>query len=214
LVENGRIIVTSFEQASKNERKCLLDDAIHSKLAWKLMGLSGFLAEAAVNTDDESLIRAAILLHVIEDFRVDYRENYLRLALVAYASKMIDVDLKPVVMSVDYFASERAKKYLRDFVSRNDDLNRPESFGIKVEITDGLLRFVPVWSQKGIRLKWSMSFHFFLLCFHVILSSAQNINDTDPMPLNALRPARAHAVRPYRGAGVGCVGSVNPKGIP
>lgn len=119
-------------------------EAINSTLAMKLLGLSGFMAEAAVNADDESLIRAAILLHVVEDFRKDYRENYRYLVLIAHASKKIGVDLKSLIASVDHIASERAKKCLRDFVSRGDDLNRLESFGIKAEIADGVFHFAPV----------------------------------------------------------------------
>lgn len=142
-VENARVIATSFEQTSETERDRLLV-VINSALAMKLLGLSGFVAEAAVNADDESLIRTAIILHVVEDFRKDYRENYRYLVLIAHASKRIGVDLKFVIASVDHIASGRAKKCLSDFVSRNDDLNRLESFGIKAEVVDGGFRFAPM----------------------------------------------------------------------
>lgn len=142
-VENGRVIAKSFEQASEIERIRLLA-TINSTLAIKLLALSGFMAEAAVNAADEPLLRAAILLHVIEDFRKDYRENYRYLVLITHASKKIGVDLKSVVGSIENIASERAKKCLSDFVSRDDDLNRLDSFGIKEEVTNGAFRFAPI----------------------------------------------------------------------
>lgn len=142
-IENGRVIATSYEQSTQSERDHL-QEIISPTLTMKLLGLSGFMVEAAVSSHDASLIRSAVILHIIEDFRNDYRENYRYLVLIAYASKLLGVDLKFVVASVESFASERAVKYLRDFVSRNDDLNRLESFGIRADIADGVLHFVPV----------------------------------------------------------------------
>lgn len=140
-IEIGRFVSASFEHASKSERGRLLA-AVQPALAMKLLGLSGFMAEAAVNSRDESLIRSAILLHVIEDFRSDYRENYRYLVLIAHASKLLGVDLKSIVASIEGVASERAGKCLGDFVSRDDSLNRLDSFGIKAEIDGGVFRFV------------------------------------------------------------------------
>lgn len=142
-VENGRIIAASFAQSSESERDRILE-VLPPSLVMKLLGLSGFMAETAVNSHDRSLIRSAILLHVIEDFRKDYRENYRYLVLIAHASKMLGVDLKSVVASVEDVASERARKCLRDFVSRDEHLNRLECFGIRADAADGVFRFVPV----------------------------------------------------------------------
>lgn len=142
-VENGRVIAASFEQSSESERDRILE-TLSPSLVMKLLGLSGFMAETAVNSHDGSLIRSAILLHVIEDFRKDYRENYRYLVLIAHASKMLGIDLKSVVASVEDVASERTGKCLKDFVSRDDNLNRLESFGIRADTANGVFRFVPV----------------------------------------------------------------------
>lgn len=142
-IDNGIVIATSFAQSTEKDRNRLLE-AISSSLTMKLLGLSGFMAETAVNSHDESLIRSAVLLHIVEDFRKDYRENYRYLVLIAHASKMLGVDLKSIVASVEEVASERAGRYLRDFVSRDDDLNKLESFGIRADIAEGVFRFVPL----------------------------------------------------------------------
>jgi hypothetical protein len=141
-VENGRVIAESFERSSESERERLLD-AVSPSLAMKLLGLSGFMAEAAINSLDKSLIRSSILLHVVEGFRKDYRENYRYLVLIAYASNQLGVDVKHEIESILHVASSCAAKCLKDFMSRDDDLNSLGSFGIKADVSGGVFRFVP-----------------------------------------------------------------------
>lgn len=141
-IENGRLIASSFEQLSESERR-RISEAISPSLVMKLLGLSGYAAEASINSKDVSLIRSAIIFHVIEDFRNDYRENYRHLALIAHAAKVLGADLRSVVVSVQDIASERAGKYLHDFAFRDEGLNRLSSFGIRDEVVEGAFRFVP-----------------------------------------------------------------------
>lgn len=142
-VENGRLIAESFEKSSEGERARLLG-AVSPSLAMKLLGLSGFMAEAAINSLDNSLIRSSILLHVVEDFRKDYRENYRYLVLIAYAANQLGVDIRHDFEFVEPLASERAAKFLKNFMYRDDDLNSLGAFGIKADASGGVFRFVPI----------------------------------------------------------------------
>jgi hypothetical protein len=142
-VDNGRIIAESFEKSSKAERLQILA-AVSPSLAMKLLGLSGFMAEAAINSRDNPLIRLSVLLHVVEDFRKDCRENYRYLALIAYASNQLGIDFKDQVESVESVVSERSAKHLKEFIFRGDDLNNLGSFGIKADVSGGVFRFMPM----------------------------------------------------------------------
>ena len=142
LFDTGLLIAASFEGASEEER-----NQIHAKitapLSLKLLGLSGLMAEEAINLHDKKFIRSAVVFHVMEGFRYDYRENYRYLALVLHASKVLDVDLKAVAESVDGIASDHSKRYLGSFLSRDDGLNKIESFGVRESIVSGRVVFIP-----------------------------------------------------------------------
>lgn len=142
-IRSGRVIAESFEQASECERGRIVE-TINSTLAMKLLVLSGYLAEAAINANDESIVRVATLLHVVEDFRNDCRENCRYLVLIAFASQRVGADFRSVVSSLDRVGSDRSKKCLSDFLSRDESLNRLESFGVKDEVVGGLFRFSPL----------------------------------------------------------------------
>lgn len=142
-IENGRLIAESFENSSESERACLLR-AVSPSVAMKLLVLSGFMAEEAINSLDKSLIRASMLLHAVEDFRKDYRENYRYLVLIAYAANQLGVDLRRETEIVERVASERAAKCLKDFISRDNTLNSLGSFGIKADFSSEKFRFVPI----------------------------------------------------------------------
>ena len=132
-----------FEKLSETERHqvCSL---IKQGLNMKLLSLSGFMAEAAINKNDASLIKPAIVLHMIENFQKDYRENIRYLVLVAFAAKKLGIDFHSFVSTLLPLASEPARKGILDFSARGDDLNQLSSFGMRENIDDGTFRFVPM----------------------------------------------------------------------
>lgn len=140
-VANGSALANAFERMSESDRVRSLQ-VISPALGMKLLALSGFMAEAAINHGDASWIRPALVLHTIEDFRKDYRENFRYLVLVAYASKQLGNNLHSEVESITGVASERARKFLTDFVVRDEELNRLEAFGMSAQVVDGVFRFV------------------------------------------------------------------------
>lgn len=143
IIQKGVRLTRTFEMLSVNERNQILA-LIQPELNKKLLALSGFIAEAAINNKDISLIRPAIILHVLNDFQKDYRENIRYLVLVAHAAKKLGVDFRSIVNLVLPLASERAKKGFLDFSARDDSLNKLSSFGMQEDTTDGTFRFVPI----------------------------------------------------------------------
>ncbi|WP_346316546.1 hypothetical protein [Chitinophaga sp. YIM B06452] len=132
-----------FINLNASERHQVLGDLPDNR-CWLLLDLSCGAAEMAINTNDTSWIRVGILAHIIEDFRIDYRENTRRLVLIDYACRVMNIKLKEVVDAVNDAASERAGKGLSDFCSRPPAINDPALFGIKVENRDGKIKFMPL----------------------------------------------------------------------
>ncbi len=141
--DKGLLLAKFFEGLSNTDRSSVLK-RLQANTANKLLPLSAFMAEKAIDTSDSSWIRAAVILHIIEDFRKDYRENIRYLVLIAYAAKEIKVDFHQIVSSVLSLASVRTHGHMNDFLARDDELNKLESFGIKAVKVNNKSRFVPV----------------------------------------------------------------------
>lgn len=131
----------SFERLSESEKAGLVS-YVSDEVAKKLLAFSAFFAELALATSEMRWIKGAIVLHVIEDFRKDYRENFRYLVLIAHAAKSIQADFSGVIQSVIGSASNRARDYLNDFVGRDQELNELDKFGVKVEVVNSQPRFV------------------------------------------------------------------------
>ncbi|MES2311624.1 MAG: hypothetical protein V4566_04935 [Pseudomonadota bacterium] len=142
-IDNGLSITEMYEALSPNERLAVREELAPS-LGPKLLALSGFMAEAAINNGDVLWLRAAIVLHLVEDFGKDYRENFRYLVLVAYAAERIGADITNIINSVLPMASVRSEGYLRDFSSRSRELNKLASFGIREELIGNHSKFVPI----------------------------------------------------------------------
>jgi hypothetical protein len=135
-------VVAAFKELSPADRSRVLN-SVSLGCGRKLLSLSGFLAEAAINNNDPQLIEIAVALHVLEGFQNDYRENIRYLVLIAYAAKHVGVDMSAVISSVLAISSGCAAKGLNDFKSRSEDLNNLASFYIRGEFVDGVFRFTP-----------------------------------------------------------------------
>jgi hypothetical protein len=142
-LENGLALTRAFEQLSAIDRSTVVAD-LTSGAAMRLLSLSAFMAEKAISTKDPVWVRAALLLHIIEDFRKDFRENIRYLVLIAYASKKIGVDIAEVVESLAPLASDRARSRMNEFAYRDEGLNDLQSFGVKAVKVNDETHFVPV----------------------------------------------------------------------
>ena len=131
----------AFERLPESEKSVLVSN-MSDEVAKKLLAFSAFFAELALATGEVRWVKGAIVLHVIEDFRKDYRENFRYLVLIAHAAKNIQADFVGVIQSVLGSASNRARGYLKDFVGRDQDLNELAKFGVKVEVVNSQPRFV------------------------------------------------------------------------
>jgi hypothetical protein len=121
-VEKAKLLGELFVRATAADKQAA-HELITQSNSMKLLAISAFCSEAAVNQKDPSLLRAAVLLHILEGFSRDYRDNYRYLVLVADASKRLEVDFSKLVASLNHLGSEHSKKSLDDFVNRDSSLN-------------------------------------------------------------------------------------------
>lgn len=143
LVELSKRLVFAFEKLNPVEKADFRETDSAKGLWKKLLPMSAYLAEIAIDSDNKDLIRVAVMLHIIEDFGYDYRENFRYLVLIDYAAQQLDVSFKAAVDTAIGVASERARKQLTGFATRDPELNRLSSFQIKATHSANGFRFVP-----------------------------------------------------------------------
>ena len=143
IVEKARQLALEFKALPPSERDFIKEE-LDSSVSHKLLSLSSYLAEFAINTKQSSWINTAITLHIIEDFRSDYRNNFRYLVLVAYAANKLGTNFSSIVDDILALASTRTKNYLHDFVGRDDSLNSLSSMGVKAAKVEGKVTFIPI----------------------------------------------------------------------
>jgi hypothetical protein len=142
-VEKGLLLTAAFEKLSLEERDKIVE-TLPDVLDMKLLALSGFMAEAAINTRNALFIKGALVLHLMENFRQDYRENIRYLVLIDFAADELGINFSLAADSLMNMASAQAKVHLNDFLGRDKGLNKLSSFGIKGEMINGQFHFSPL----------------------------------------------------------------------
>ncbi|MGI4792752.1 MAG: hypothetical protein ACRYG8_01445 [Janthinobacterium lividum] len=139
----GIDLAEGFLKLSADERSAL-HGALSNKVRFKLLVLSGYMAEAAIDDQSEALVRVGALMHIIEDFESDYRENFRYLVLLAQASAQIGANFGQLITSLSNTMTKRAREYFTDFLDRDPSLNELRLFGIQQLYQDGATAFVAI----------------------------------------------------------------------
>ena len=142
-IELGAALAESFEQMSRSDRDREQSELATSSVGKKILSLSGYLAETVVNKDDPTIVRIALMMHVVEGFHGDYRENIRYLILINHAARKMNIAIYPIILSASAFGSPQAQKRLEEFSQRADDLNSLASMGVREDGAPGEFRFVP-----------------------------------------------------------------------
>jgi hypothetical protein len=125
------------------KNRLLVRDCISGKTGLVLIDYSVDAAEEAINTKDEKWLTVAILIHVMEDFRYDYRENILRLYLIEYAAWKLNTDMLVILDSLKNITSLDSFSRLESFFKDKLGERALKFSGLKVNIEEGKTKFVP-----------------------------------------------------------------------
>jgi hypothetical protein len=125
--------VTSRFGADANFRNDLMA-AIEDGERLRLLSMSEILAEEAYNRKSEAYLEAALILHLIEDFKWDARENSIYLAVIWYVAKKLGIDAKKLFNKVIEFSSAASGKHLLAFVNGPDYVKDLRSMGLKASL--------------------------------------------------------------------------------
>jgi hypothetical protein len=141
-IDDIRDLTEGFKQLGEPD-KLLIQDCISGKTGLVLIEYSVDAAEQAINTKDENWLTVAILTHVIEDFRYDYRENILRLYLIEYAAWKLDADVFVILDTLKNITSPDSFSRLESFFEDKLGERALKFSGLKEIVKDGKTRFIP-----------------------------------------------------------------------
>lgn len=121
-------IVDTYAQSVPEERQAIaaLFDSRH---AFTLMAYAERMAILAVRQHSLDAVRRGITALAIEGFKLDPRENILRLALLHHSASKLNEDAKLVFDSVADLAEANAAQEIRQFALRPASDQRIETMG-------------------------------------------------------------------------------------
>ncbi|WP_129717528.1 hypothetical protein [Pedobacter sp. SYP-B3415] len=105
------------------------DTTVHDKL----LNISYDLAVQALNQQagSEGMLLNALRVLVIEDFFIDYRDSYIRLALISHVAAKRKTSDERLLSAVKPLASERALAHLERFFSQSKAERSLKAFGLQ-----------------------------------------------------------------------------------
>jgi hypothetical protein len=142
-VKQAHDLAQQFAVLPDSER-IIIQNNVDSTLSKTLISLSGYFAEYAINENDSEWITAALILHIIENFQTDARENIRRLALIKFSANKINANISHIVEDLSLLTSNSVSVLLNDFMGKPDDENILATFGIKAAVIDGEFIFTPI----------------------------------------------------------------------
>ncbi|MDE1465722.1 hypothetical protein [Spartinivicinus poritis] len=135
--------ISIYEALSRSEREELFY-RVSSKLGMKLVYLGSLAAERAIDLNSVEWIKYGIVMHILEGFRTDYRENIRNLIFLYYASNELGFNFKNICKGLLVFAKKDVQNKFEDFFCRDPKLNDLRAFGVKVEKKNNRTRFVSI----------------------------------------------------------------------
>lgn len=120
-----------------------LRESITQGLSFKLMYLGTLAAEEAVNARDASWLRITLLVHVLENFKFDFRENFLRLYAAEYAAWRLSANIADIVSTLDPMMTPHARELFANVFNEPHGQAALQLAHLSVIDADGEMRFAP-----------------------------------------------------------------------
>lgn len=130
-------------------RVLLRNKIFDGKINLKLLSLSEIVVENSLSRKDPDLLYYALSLHSLEDFKWDYRENYIYLSIINYAYDHYKQDIAETLGKVRGFSSNDANQYFLEFFNRPKTLKSLRAMGLMATKIDKKIKFdtvKPPWS--------------------------------------------------------------------
>jgi hypothetical protein len=134
-------LARDFTKIDASDRSVVLA-SVTDQLRKKLWAASLYMTEMAIDRDDSTWLEAALVMHVLDNFEFDSRDNIRYLVLVAFASKQLGFDYRACIDRIIGLAAGHGAKQLMEFSARPDAVNTLENFHVRLDVIDGRSQFV------------------------------------------------------------------------
>lgn len=138
ILEDASEALSQLGALSADERE-VFDEHLSRETGAKLLAISCRFAEKALDHQKTDFVDLAVLAHIAEGFRTDYRENYRYLIVADHAARRLGYSLHAFFAKSQSVASEQTSARMKDFLSRDPALNQLSVFGLAEKQTpDGI----------------------------------------------------------------------------
>lgn len=135
-------IIEYYKNAESKERE-LIREGMERKDWQRLVILSDYLSDKAINDKNYQSLYAAAALLSIENFNWDYRENTIRLAVIWYIAQELDTNPKELLDDISSISSAKASEFFGEFINRPAKTKSLSSMGLIVKKDAEKILIVP-----------------------------------------------------------------------
>ncbi|MCB0517056.1 MAG: hypothetical protein R2798_05065 [Chitinophagales bacterium] len=93
------------------------------------------LAELAVQQNKESYLVVGLLLQVMENAKLDFRDNIMQLSLLYHSAKKIGIDADKLFLAIAQIAADEMQRIMLQFLQRSEHNKSIEAMGFREVLT-------------------------------------------------------------------------------
>ena len=108
-----------------------------------LLWIADQFAHLAINEQKNEFVFYSLIFHSIEDFKLDYRDNFIRLAVIWYVAERLLLKPMELFDSISLYSSNKAREYFKEFSQRPKQTKSLKSMGLIEKKVDSKIVFVP-----------------------------------------------------------------------
>ena len=137
------IEITNFYRNAETETRTEIRENIKPKSRQYLIVLSDYLADIAINQKNSQYLYASAVLISIEDFRWDYRESIIRLAVIWFTAKEIKIEPEKLFNEIASISSVKTAEFFNEFIKRPEKSKSLNSMGLMAQKSKDKILIVP-----------------------------------------------------------------------
>lgn len=151
ILQSLKEVIQNYKLTSDDRRDKIRKELTQNERRSLLM-ISDYCASIAINNKDEEMLQTAVILHSIEDFEWDPRENIIRFSILWHISEELKNDSVQLFHNAASISSPKGSEYFNEFLNRSKKMKSLKAMGLSV-ISDGnRISFAPIpppWERKS-----------------------------------------------------------------
>lgn len=140
-MQSVKKLIEIYLESDENKKKEIREEVYTLKCNLKILSISEQLSELAYTLKSIQFIEEALILHSIEDFRWDPRENLIYLSIIWFVSKELSLNSFELFEACALKSSTQTAEYILEFANRPQAMKSLSAMGLEANKKDGEIVF-------------------------------------------------------------------------